>query len=152
MLFRVRHGAIVREAFLLVKKKPIEQYAHRGKQRANNPPVGSVTLATDRESGKKTYDYDPHLDPQLVWAGKAERGGAQVPARFHHPAQEGKLLGIRNQRPGQRPRQNQTRVFRPMGQSRERARRVWIVELGGGEASWRGARNHCWKRSQNVIG
>jgi hypothetical protein len=23
------------------KKKPIEQYAHKGKQRANNPPVGS---------------------------------------------------------------------------------------------------------------
>ena len=22
------------------KKKPIEQYAHKGKQRANNPPVG----------------------------------------------------------------------------------------------------------------
>ncbi|MGE5216151.1 MAG: hypothetical protein ACM3SP_04000 [Chloroflexota bacterium] len=22
------------------KKKPIEQYTHRGKQRANNPPVG----------------------------------------------------------------------------------------------------------------
>jgi hypothetical protein len=25
------------------KKKPIEQYAHKGKQRANNPPVGLVT-------------------------------------------------------------------------------------------------------------
>jgi len=28
------------------KKKPIEQYAHKGKQRANNPPVGLVTLQT----------------------------------------------------------------------------------------------------------
>src|SRR5258705_13716838 len=55
------------------KKKPIEQYAHKGKKRANNPPVGLVTPATDKESGKKTYAYDPHLDPQLVWAGKAER-------------------------------------------------------------------------------
>ena len=54
------------------RKKPIEQYAHKGKQRANNPPVGLVTPATDKESGKKTYGYDPHLDPQLVWAGKAK--------------------------------------------------------------------------------
>ena len=28
------------------KKKPIDQYAHKGKQRANNPPVGLVTLQT----------------------------------------------------------------------------------------------------------
>jgi len=34
------------------KKKPIEQYGHKGKQRANNPPVGLVTPATDKESGK----------------------------------------------------------------------------------------------------
>jgi adenine-specific DNA-methyltransferase len=53
------------------KKKPIEQYDHKGKKRVNNPPVGLVTPATNKESGKKTYAYDPHLDPQLVWAGKA---------------------------------------------------------------------------------
>jgi adenine-specific DNA-methyltransferase len=52
------------------KKKPIEQYAHKAKQGANNSPVGLVTPATDKESGKKTYAYDPHLDPQLAWAGK----------------------------------------------------------------------------------
>lgn len=53
-------------------KKPIEQYDHKGKERVNNPPVGLVTPETDRESGKKKYAYDPHLDPQLNWAGKAE--------------------------------------------------------------------------------
>ena len=46
-------------------KKPIEQYDHKGKKRVNNPPVGLVTPETDRESGKKTYTYDPHLDPTL---------------------------------------------------------------------------------------
>ena len=51
------------------KKKPIEQYDHKGKQRVNNPPVGLVTPETDKETGKKKYQYDPHLDPQLVWAG-----------------------------------------------------------------------------------
>lgn len=54
-------------------KKPIEQYEHKDKDRSNNPPVGLVTPDTDKDLGKKTYQYDPHLDPQLVWAGKAER-------------------------------------------------------------------------------
>jgi len=48
------------------KKKPIEQYDHRDKKRLNNPPVGLVTPETDPESGKrKTYRYDPHIDPAL---------------------------------------------------------------------------------------
>ena len=54
------------------EKKPIEQYDHKGKERRNNPPVGLVTPETDREGAKKNYAYDPHLDPALVWAGKAE--------------------------------------------------------------------------------
>ncbi len=54
-------------------KKPIEHYQHKGKERTNNPPVGLVTPETDNNESKKTYQYDPHLDPQLVWAGKAER-------------------------------------------------------------------------------
>jgi adenine-specific DNA-methyltransferase len=66
------------------KKKAIEQYAHKGKQRANNPPVGLVTPQTDKESGRKHYAYDPHLDPQLVWAGKAERTSFEVPTVSLH--------------------------------------------------------------------
>jgi len=54
------------------KKRGIETYAHTDKERANNPPVGLVTPETDRDAGKKTYAHDPHLDPQLSWAGKAE--------------------------------------------------------------------------------
>ena len=50
------------------KKKPIEQYEHKGKKRVNNPPVGLVTPETDKETGKKTYAYDPHIDPSLQWA------------------------------------------------------------------------------------
>lgn len=48
------------------RKKPIEQYDHKGKQRVNNPPVGLVTPETDKDTGKKTYQYDAHLDPQLA--------------------------------------------------------------------------------------
>src|SRR3989339_589065 len=65
-------------------QKPIEQYNHRGKKRVNNPPVGLVTPETDKESGKKKYAYDPHLDPQLQWAGKAEHTSFEVPTVSLH--------------------------------------------------------------------
>jgi hypothetical protein len=32
------------------KKKPIEQYDHKGKERVNNQPVGLVMPETDKES------------------------------------------------------------------------------------------------------
>ncbi|MCK4390879.1 MAG: hypothetical protein KAV83_11670 [Desulfobacterales bacterium] len=60
-------------------KKPIEQYDHKGKKRVNNPPVGLVTPDTDKETGKKQYAYDPHIDPSLQWAGKAEHTSFEVP-------------------------------------------------------------------------
>jgi hypothetical protein len=53
-------------------RRPIEQYDHKGKERNSNPPVGLVTEATDRDAPRKRYAYDPHLDPTLTWAGKAE--------------------------------------------------------------------------------
>ncbi len=65
-------------------KKPIEQYDHKGKERLNNPPVGLVTPETDKEAGKKKYAYDPHLDPSLQWAGKAEHTAFEVPTVSLH--------------------------------------------------------------------
>lgn len=51
----------------------------------NNPPVGLVTPETDPDAGhKRTYAFDPHLDPQLVWAGKAERTSFEVPTVSLH--------------------------------------------------------------------
>jgi len=50
----------------------IKQYIHSDHKRRNNPPVGLVTSQTDQLNGKKTYQFDPHLDPQLQWAGKTE--------------------------------------------------------------------------------
>src|SRR5664280_2417804 len=67
-----------------VNKKPIKSYTHKGKKRANNPPVGLVTPETDPDEGKKTYAYDPHLDPQLTWAGKKEHTSFQVPTVSLH--------------------------------------------------------------------
>ena len=65
-------------------KKPIEQYEHNEAARMNNPPIGLVTPETDKETRKKTYVYDPHLDPSLQWAGKAERTSFEVPTVSLH--------------------------------------------------------------------
>lgn len=84
-------------------KRPIERYEHTDKQRINNPPVGLVTPETDPVAPThKTYDYiapvpsvkpksasggldyDPHLDPQLVWAGKKEHSSFEVPTVSLH--------------------------------------------------------------------
>jgi adenine-specific DNA-methyltransferase len=81
-------------------KRPIERYEHSDKTRINNPPVGLVTLETDPVAPThKTYDYvvpvpsvkshqeldyDPHLDPQLVWAGKKEHTSFEVPTVSLH--------------------------------------------------------------------
>lgn len=70
------------------QKKPdqrkIDQYNHENQQRVNNPPVGLVTPETDPDGDNKNYSYDPHLDPQLVWAGKAEHTNFEVPTVSLH--------------------------------------------------------------------
>jgi len=89
-------------------KRPIEKYEHKNKQRMNNPPAGLVTAETDPplpthktydyvipvpsvpsvgrapSPAKQQYDYDPHLDPQLVWAGKKEHTSFDVPTVSLH--------------------------------------------------------------------
>ncbi len=67
------------------KKRKIESYSHGGEERANNPPAGLVTPKTDPDKGeKKTWQHDPHLDPQLQWAGKAEHTSFAVPTQSLH--------------------------------------------------------------------
>ena len=67
------------------QKQSVEQYEHTGEERVNNPPVGLVTPQTDPDRGaKKSYEYDPHLDPQLQWTGKAEHTSFDVPTVSLH--------------------------------------------------------------------
>lgn len=47
-------------------------------QRKNNPPAGIAPTYEVRERQVTRYAYDPHLDPQLVWAGKAEHTSFEV--------------------------------------------------------------------------
>jgi adenine-specific DNA-methyltransferase len=63
---------------------PLGQYQHDKQQRLNNPPVGLVTPSTDIDGESKTYQYDPHLDPQLIWAGKTEHTSFEVPTVSLH--------------------------------------------------------------------
>ena len=65
-------------------QKSIDIYKHKAK-RKNNPSVGKVTSKTDSPKVKtKKYQYDPHLDPQLQWAGKKERLSFEVPSVSLH--------------------------------------------------------------------
>ncbi|MBZ0204230.1 MAG: site-specific DNA-methyltransferase [Ignavibacteria bacterium] len=54
---------------------PVEAYKH-DKKRARIPTQEeSVKLtAKQKQPVKKKYDYDPSLDPQLIWSGKKEQG------------------------------------------------------------------------------
>jgi adenine-specific DNA-methyltransferase len=54
----------------------VKDYRHEEK-RPNNPPAGLATYDHTLPS-RKIYDYDLHLDPQLVWAGKKEHASFDV--------------------------------------------------------------------------
>lgn len=54
---------------------PVKSYKHDKKRVRIPTQEESVKLsARDKQPIKKKYDYDPSLDPQLVWAGKKEQG------------------------------------------------------------------------------
>lgn len=65
------------------KMRDIEAYTHDDKKRANNPPVG-MAQHDKAEEKVKTYQFDPHLDPSLQWAGKAEGTSFDVPTSSIH--------------------------------------------------------------------
>ncbi len=56
----------------------VEDFRHAGARRKNNPPAGIAPTYEVRERQTTHYSYDPHLDPQLVWAGKAEHTSFEV--------------------------------------------------------------------------
>lgn len=56
----------------------VETYAHTGSKRKNNPHVGLVSTSTDKLNGRTKYQHDPHIDPYLSWAGKAEGTSFEV--------------------------------------------------------------------------
>ena len=53
------------------KEEDVEAYRHETETRKNVFQVGLASYYTSTPKPKK-YAYDPHLDPQLLWTGKAE--------------------------------------------------------------------------------
>jgi adenine-specific DNA-methyltransferase len=65
--------------------KKLEAYVHSESKRTNLPPMGLVKPENDPvEAPKKKYEFDPHMDPQLQWAGKTERTSFEVPTVSLH--------------------------------------------------------------------
>jgi len=56
----------------------VRDFRHAEARRKNNPPAGVAPTYEVRERQTTCYAYDPHLDPHLVWAGKAENTAFEV--------------------------------------------------------------------------
>lgn len=56
----------------------VSSFTHGHDTRSNNPQIGLVNADSDKEEGKQGYSYDPHIDPELQWSGKAERTSFEV--------------------------------------------------------------------------
>ena len=82
------------------RKRRVEVFRHPEAKRPNNPPAG---IAPTYESRKRQtrqyaqYAYDPHLDPQLIWAGKAEHTSFEVdvvPLHIHERISTCAILNV----------------------------------------------------------
>jgi len=59
------------------KEEDVDAYRHGTETRKNVVPVGLAPYDTSTPKLKK-YEYNPHLDPQLIWTGKAENTSFEV--------------------------------------------------------------------------
>ena len=48
-----------------------------GEKRKNAPESGLVSYSKEKRESKR-YEFDPHLDPQLIWAGKKEHTSFEI--------------------------------------------------------------------------
>jgi len=60
------------------KANGVKEFRHDAARRKNNPPAGIAPTYEVCKQGPRQYAYDPHLDPQLQWAGKAEHTSFEV--------------------------------------------------------------------------
>lgn len=56
----------------------VRDFRHAEARRKNNPPAGVAPTYESREREVRSYSYDAHLDPQLIWAGKTEHTSFEV--------------------------------------------------------------------------
>ena len=55
----------------------VQDYRFEDEKRKNIPDAGLASYYKEKRERRK-YEYDPHLDPQLIWAGKVEHGSFEV--------------------------------------------------------------------------
>lgn len=63
-------------------EREVQDYRHES-TRLNNPEAGLARYETE-PTPKRKWTYDPNLDPQLSWTGKAERSEVEVDAVSLH--------------------------------------------------------------------
>jgi len=61
----------------------VEAYKHETEPCKNAVSIGLASYDTSKPKPKR-YDYDPHLDPQLIWSGKKENASFEVPTVSLH--------------------------------------------------------------------
>jgi len=65
------------------KQKQVDDYRHKEPKRLNNPPAALAREDLDEVPTRK-FDYDPHLPPELWWAGKDHSAQLEVEAPSIH--------------------------------------------------------------------
>ena len=60
------------------EKDELAQYTFEEEKRLNIPQTGLVSAETDPINGRRKYIFDPHIDPELQWAGKTEGTSFEV--------------------------------------------------------------------------
>lgn len=86
----------------------ILDYRHKGAKRKNNPEEGLAIYLPEEKASQK-YSYDAHLDPQLIWSGRAERTSFEVPVvplHIHERISPRNIVGAL-----ERKRSHQLRLF-----------------------------------------
>jgi adenine-specific DNA-methyltransferase len=66
---------VARETSVVNNK--VQDYRFADEKRKNIPDAGLASFYKEKRECKK-YEYDPHLDPQLIWAGKVENASFEV--------------------------------------------------------------------------
>ena len=67
-------------------RRKIGQYQHKNQnaKRLNNPAAGIAEMGDDAQSPDTQYQFDPHLQPQLLWNNKRQRDQLNIPVRPLH--------------------------------------------------------------------
>lgn len=116
----------------LAKLRDIEDYTHDDRKRADNPKAGAAQWDASPDA-PRAYAFDPHADPALQWAGKAERTSFDVPTPSIHIHESIKPLKIIRavQTLGDDAEEQQIQLFdSPLDRARRRHAKIEFYQHG----------------------